>query len=316
MTQPDNFCATFGRQSGEALAGTGAHPERMVLIRWPKSRWSYAMREAADMGGPLRDAIQTVTNAGWRVNLVDRKNDAGPIGRVIVVPRRQSFDIPPDHLADFLLALAADNPLTEYRSTHATAEVVLCCTHGQHDRCCAKFGFAAYRLLAAAAQEYRDRFDVWESTHLGGCRFSGNAVFTRSMRKYGRIGATDAAAIIAAESNGQAWLPSLRGTSHLSPEAQVAEIAALQAIGGHTQYPALEIDLLQATDSARDFHVKTHAGVYFVRCEATISRSHDSCSDLGDDLPLKERQAWTAVQVRKGVTPRANDLAAADGAGR
>lgn len=73
--------------------------------------------------------------------------------------------------------------------------LVLCCTHGRHDRCCAKFGFAAYKALVAAAERrWRDRFSVWEVTHLGGCRLAASVMLFPEMRKYGRLAPADAEA--------------------------------------------------------------------------------------------------------------------------
>ena len=59
----------------------------------------------------------------------------------------------------------------------------LICTHGKHDRCCARFGRPLYEAL-------RDELDddwVWQSTHVGGDRFAGNLVCLPEGLYFGRV---------------------------------------------------------------------------------------------------------------------------------
>ena len=50
--------------------------------------------------------------------------------------------------------------------------LVLVCTNGRHDPCCATFGRPLARVLREGAQ----RDDVWECSHIGGDRFAANIV--------------------------------------------------------------------------------------------------------------------------------------------
>ena len=50
--------------------------------------------------------------------------------------------------------------------------LLLVCTHGKHDRCCARHGRPLYDALA----EQADDGWVWQSPHVGGDRFAGNVV--------------------------------------------------------------------------------------------------------------------------------------------
>ena len=65
--------------------------------------------------------------------------------------------------------------------------VFLVCTHGKHDRCCAKYG----RPLYDAVREQVDEEWVWQSTHVGGDRFAGNLVALPDGVYYGRVEPSD-----------------------------------------------------------------------------------------------------------------------------
>ena len=48
----------------------------------------------------------------------------------------------------------------------------LVCTHGNHDKCCAKFGIPVYEKL----QEASVGDQAWQCSHIGGDRFAGNLI--------------------------------------------------------------------------------------------------------------------------------------------
>src|SRR4029077_12254138 len=60
--------------------------------------------------------------------------------------------------------------------------LVLVCTHGRHDACCAERG----RPRAAAMSALR-RDAVWECSHLGGDRFAGNVLVLPEGLGYGQV---------------------------------------------------------------------------------------------------------------------------------
>src|SRR5207237_3431413 len=66
--------------------------------------------------------------------------------------------------------------------------LLLVCTHGKHDPCCARYG----RPLYAALSEVSEAEWVWQVTHVGGDRFAGNLVCLPEGLYFGRVGAADA----------------------------------------------------------------------------------------------------------------------------
>ncbi len=66
--------------------------------------------------------------------------------------------------------------------------LLVVCTHGKRDRCCAKNG----RPLYDALRRETESGWVWQSTHVGGDRFAGNVVVFPQGLYYGRVEPGDA----------------------------------------------------------------------------------------------------------------------------
>jgi (2Fe-2S) ferredoxin len=103
------------------------------------------------------------------------------------------------------------------------AGLVLVCTNGRHDPCCADKGRPVVRALAAAQVA-----EVWESSHVGGDRFAANLVVLPDGVYYGRVEPDEAAALVAAHRAGAIDLDRFRGRSHLPPLVQAADLFARQ----------------------------------------------------------------------------------------
>ena len=113
----------------------------------------------------------------------------------------------------------------------------LVCTHGKHDRCCAKFGRPVYD----AVREQVEPGWAWQCSHVGGDRFAGNVVVLPEGVYYGRVDPSDSWPLIEAALAGRVHLPCYRGRSHRGFAAQAAEIAVREASG------LLAIDDVQVT---------------------------------------------------------------------
>ncbi len=103
----------------------------------------------------------------------------------------------------------------------------LVCTHGKHDRCCARYG----RPLYNAVCEQVDEGWAWQSSHIGGDRFAGNLVTLPDGVYYGRVDPSEAWAVVEAALEGRVYLPCYRGRSCYGFAAQAAELAVREATG-------------------------------------------------------------------------------------
>jgi hypothetical protein len=107
----------------------------------------------------------------------------------------------------------------------APGPVYLVCTHGQHDACCALRGRPLAQALPAPGPA-----DVWECSHLGGCRFATNVLVLPHGFAYGQV-AGDGADLVAAHARAEVALPWLRGRTGLPLPAQAAQQFARERLG-------------------------------------------------------------------------------------
>jgi hypothetical protein len=104
--------------------------------------------------------------------------------------------------------------------------LLLVCTHGRRDRCCALDGRALAMALTGV-----DELDVWECTHLGGHRFAPTALVLPTGYAYGRLDLAGAVAAYKAAAAGEVDTAMCRGRSTWTPAGQVAELAVRAATG-------------------------------------------------------------------------------------
>jgi (2Fe-2S) ferredoxin len=97
------------------------------------------------------------------------------------------------------------------------APFFLVCTHGKHDPCCAQRG----RPVAAALAAVRPG-QVWQASHLGGCRFAPSVLVLPLGLMYGHVSPSAASAFVDAAEAGEVIGPLLRGRIGIPPAAQAA----------------------------------------------------------------------------------------------
>ena len=241
------FCAVESEKAGDSLAGSGAHAQENLLISWPSRKWMRSLRRATDMSESVVNGIEAIVDSGRRVNLIHREQQPAEQHRVYLMPENVQIDLMRDQLPDFLDALNCGASLEAWFPTPNPSPLVLCCTHGKKDKCCAKFGHATFKSLVQAEGEANHNFDVWQSSHLGGCRFAASVMVFPANRKYGRIAPDEV-------------MPFLEALPDASGKTVVADV---------------------------QWEAGTSAGLLRVQCEATAVLRYDTCADITPDGPTE-----------------------------
>jgi hypothetical protein len=221
-------CAAVSVRRGEPVQATASRVDRWLVVEQPgpwgrdallESRLDHLVARSLHAQG-RRHGVRIVLarRPGWedaparrRVHLARTLPAGGWIEHVdIDVADLRSLD---------LGVLRVDDP--PRLGTPGPHPLLLVCTNGRHDPCCADLGRPVVRALAEAGVA-----DVWESSHIGGDRFAANVVALPWGVYLGRVPPSEATTMLRELAAGIVDLDHYRGRSCYPPLVQAAEIAA------------------------------------------------------------------------------------------
>jgi len=242
-------CATASLGRDDPLAGTASTVRAFLLVEHA-GPWGTDVLRDSRLPGDLGERIAAAAReAGVRVLFVRRHGRrAGSAGcRVFaayadpVLPWVETTVLDDEAgVPDLDLAAlgAGRSPgLTPYDDT-----LLLTCTHGRHDACCAERG----RPVAAAVDAAHPD-QAWEVSHIGGDRFAGNLLVLPDGLYYGRLDPPTAVAVSGSHLTGHLDLDHLRGRSGLPMPVQAAEITLRRRLG-ETRLDAVRFRRRRAAD--------------------------------------------------------------------
>lgn len=218
MNDDDFRCSLGSRDDGEPLAGTAPTDTAFLFVEYPGAWGRQAVTESR-----LPETVRTFLDglSGIRVQLIRR--NGGVSGPGIRVFHAQASDdgfavrtaVLPD--VDALLTLDLERDLADH-----DGGLWLVCTNGRRDRCCAEIGRPITAALAARWPE-----ETWETTHLGGHRFSGTLLALPSGHTLGRLTIDNAIAACDEVAAGEVPVELSRGRAGRSGVEQVRELHVL-----------------------------------------------------------------------------------------
>jgi Sucrase/ferredoxin-like len=228
-------CAIESQRSAEPLAGTAWHAQRWLVVEQPGSWGAKALTQSyldPEVGAALEAAARR-----WGVRvLLARRPGWPPIGDTRRVHLAHAgvetqwiehldLDVGDDSrlLGLDLRALAFPEPPGV--GAPGPVPLVLVCTNGRRDPCCADLGRPVVRALAEAG------LPVWEVSHIGGDRFAGNVLCLPAGVYFGRVDASVAVDLVADYRRGLLDLERYRGRSCYPAVIQAAEAYARLELG-------------------------------------------------------------------------------------
>ncbi len=249
----DLRCRVASADAGEPLAGTAPHAVGWLALEqpgpWGARAWTSSRLDAA-LGARV-EAACALPSRPVRPVLVRRPDGTSTEERTVLLAHTTpgsswllGAEVPADRLAGLpweALAVAvaagdADVVRRELPGCVPVPPLLLVCTNGKRDRCCALEG----RPVAAEAATARPG-RCWETTHLGGHRFAPTAVVLPSGSLHGRLTAASATDLLEAADRGEVLTSGVRGRSTWPPAAQAAE-AAVRAETGEADADALQVE--------------------------------------------------------------------------
>src|SRR6476646_3790741 len=227
MTERREFCSEVSEAFAEPLAATASRVDHWILVEY-RGRWA----NDALGGSGLSDQVKAHLAA---------QRDARPHTKLLFVRRTNRRGHPtlrvfwgssPEHGGELFHAEVGGYEDLLHLDLTAPGEplghpLLLVCTHGKHDRCCARRGRPLYHSL----EEQADEDWVWQSSHIGGDRFAGNVVFLPEGLYFGRVEPAEAWPVLDEYLAGRIDLTHYRGRSAYSFAEQAAERAVREAGG-------------------------------------------------------------------------------------
>ncbi|WP_298891166.1 sucrase ferredoxin [uncultured Serinicoccus sp.] len=222
-------CSDAARERGDAVLGTAPPQPRLLLVEvpggWPPDALAALPRESGD------DLVQVMTDRSARLLLIRRPGGQhrpdGPWQWYAVDPAARpgarvvggTWSTGTELLAaatSALAGVAAQDPGV------VDEELLLVCTHGRKDVCCAVRGRP---VAAVLSQLWPD--EVWECSHTGGDRFAANLLVLPDGACYGGLDADQAAGVVREHRAGAPAVAHLRGHIGQHRLVQSAVVAAL-----------------------------------------------------------------------------------------
>lgn len=227
MAQRRAFCSEDSRAGAEPVAATASRVDHWILVEY-RGRWAHDAVDGSGLSDEVKRHLREVAAARPHTKLlfVRRPGRVATDGPVVVwgsSPERGG--------ALFRTELRGYDDLLELDPVRPGEPLghplLLVCTHGKHDRCCARYG----RPLFEALGELADEGWVWQSSHVGGDRFAGNLVVLPEGIYFGRVDPADAAAVLEEYVAGRVRLDVYRGRCAYGFAEQAAERTVRDATG-------------------------------------------------------------------------------------
>ncbi len=221
---PDFLCTDVSLSMDEALYGTAAQATTWFILEY---RQPWAPKAPSDNQLPthintwLNDQLGQVENG--RLQFIRRKTNAeSPYTFYIGITHESDQRLYKFELANYDDLLSLDVPAilagNESAKEHQSFEpLVIVCTHGKRDRCCALYGLPILNAFQTHLGE-----NVWQTTHTGGHRFAPTLITFPDGACYGRLTVDEVPHIVNAMQNGTVYMEKLRGLSCYSGVEQVA----------------------------------------------------------------------------------------------
>ncbi|MGZ0145774.1 sucrase ferredoxin [Kribbella sp. WER1] len=264
LAPASGLCSTFCRVLQEPLAGTAVVAAGWVVVEQPGPWGAKAPTQShldPVFGGAFDDRCKKadvrfglIRSPGRHADAIERSHQVFVAstrpgrtwllgGRVADPAAVSTLDLGAVARGDRTAVLASLPGLSIVDDP-----IVLVCTNGKRDECCAILGRPLVSGLAA-----RVPGRVWEANHLGGHRFAPTATYLPAGTMHGHLTVETAVDVLAAADRGETVLTGLRGRSTWTKRGQAAEVAVRELTG------ELALDALQVVGEGADTVTVQHA---------------------------------------------------------
>lgn len=283
-------CSLRSRALGEPLAGSAVARTAVWIVLEHRGPWGAKAVAESSLSPAVKERLAAweAEIPGARVQLVRRSRRVdGPLALWVGISDLGGARLVQRSLlaSDDLLALDVPAWVEALRRGEAvddteacTEPLVLVCTNGRRDVCCAKLG-----VPVAQALDAQPELEVWQTTHLGGHRFAATLLQLPQGLCYGRVEPHEAPALAEAIRAGRVHrLDRVRGRTALAEPEQAAEAIWRERTG------RLELDAIAHVEHAVEHGTEvngTRARVLLRDREGVTHEVRLEHRDLGTTAP-------------------------------
>ena len=233
---PNFFCSESSRQAGEDIIGSGTNYQTYVLIECPFP-WSSNAFDSPLVPEELRNLIRGVKQKKPSLRfllIASNQSRNNSSTKVLIYEQNQAellkgyskLELKLDNIeqvATVVRSYLEGEALDCQAETNETRDILIC-THGSHDRCCAKYGNPFYtQALATVSNLNINNVRIWKSSHFGGHRFAPTAIDFPDGRYYGVLDSESFQAILTRTGDIKCLNKVYRGWGILPNQIQVLE---------------------------------------------------------------------------------------------
>jgi len=229
------FCSDNSRQVQEDIIGSATNSETYILIECPPP-WTSEAFNSRWVPNNLRNLVAEVNRSKLPIRFLLIANDQShKIDQTtLLIYQKQeglscgyqkrefklaNIEQVAAFVKKFLWGTLPDSEI----ETNFTRDILIC-THGSHDKCCAKYGNSFYfHATDNLINLCLDHVRIWRSSHFGGHRFAPTAIDLPDGRYYGILDQDSFKSILTRSGDIQCFNKVYRGWGILPTAMQILE---------------------------------------------------------------------------------------------
>ena len=208
---PPATCADASAAAGEALPGTSTQATDWLVVE-QRGLWGRDAVADTELPGGIREVLGSFSGS---VLLARRPERRGPETFVFRATSHEAGGTLTRHA---LPELAAPDPTAG--GEPEPGPLLLVCSHGRRDACCARLGVPVFEALGP----HVDPGLLWQSSHQGGHRFAANVLALPAGVQLGRVTPEIAPKVARLLRDHRIPLDAYRGRAMYAARVQAAEV--------------------------------------------------------------------------------------------
>lgn len=229
------FCSDYSRQVGEEIIGSATNYQTYILVECP-TPWMTEAFTSKWVPDNLRSLATEIHRSKQPIRFLLIANDESHKVQettLLIYQKqeglsnsyhKQEFKLPNIEQVAGVVQKWLSGETCDYQVENNITRDILICTHGSHDRCCARYGNPFFFQAKNTISDLQlDHIRIWRSSHFGGHRFAPTMIDLPEARYYGKLEQNAFKSILTKTGDIQFLNKVYRGWGILPPALQILE---------------------------------------------------------------------------------------------